>query len=83
MVKQRKGIGRKPTKPSVDDFVAGGNDAELPTVSTTKEQTKEYNHRISLDVDEDLYMALKLAALKAKTPMVQMIRDVLSEHVST
>lgn len=78
MVK-RKRIGRKPTKPSADDFVAGGNDAELP--SAPKKEVKEYNHRISLDVDEDLYMGLKLAALKAKVPMVQMIRDILSKHV--
>lgn len=80
MVK-RKGIGRKPAKPSVDDFVASGDDAEL--AHTSKESAKEYNHRISLDVDEDLYMALKLAALKSKTPMVQMIRNILSEQVNT
>lgn len=79
MVKSRKGIGRKPVKPSADDFVAGGNDAEL----SPQKEVKEYNHRISLDVDEDLYMALKLAALKAKTPMVQMIRNILSKQVNT
>ena len=80
MVK-RKGIGRKPAKLSADDFVSGGNDAELATAP--KKPVKEYNHRISLDVDEDLYMALKMKALKAKTPMVQLIRDILSEQVNT
>lgn len=80
MVK-RKGIGKKPAKPSADDFVASGNDTEL--TSAPKQPAKEYNHRISLDVDDDLYMALKLAALKSKTPMVQMIRDILSEQVNT
>lgn len=81
MVKQRKGIGRKPAKPTADDFVASGNDAAL--APAPKEPTKEYNHRISLDVDEDLYMALKMQALKAKTPMVQLIRDILSKQVNT
>ena len=81
MVKPRKGIGRQPAKPTADDFVAGGNDAEL--APPTKEPAKEYNHRIRLDVDETLYMDLKMKALTSQTPMVQLIREILSEQVDT
>ena len=78
MVK-RKSIGRKPEKLNADDFVNAGADAELTSV----EKSKGKIHRISLDVDSELYRALKIAALDAEKPMVQLIREILSEHVNT
>ncbi len=77
MVK-RKGIGAKPQKMNADDFVNAGLDAELMSVDKPKGKV----HRISLDVDSELYRALKIAVLDAEKPMVHMIREILRRHVN-
>ena len=83
MVEKRKKIGRKPAKPTVDDFVAGGDSEQLPVPQPAPQpaaKPKGKIHRISLDVDGPLYKALKMAALEAEKPMVELIREVLSDR---
>lgn len=48
-----------------------------------RDATSPYPHRLSVDVDEDMYKALRLAAAQQGLRMVEIIRTAVARHLNT
>ena len=81
MPRKKVGIGRKPTQ-KADDWVTSTEAAEAPPESppTASPQKPQKPKRLTLDLDPELHLRIKMAAVRDGTTMVDLLRDLLERE---